>query len=57
MIKIKTDDIELLKEVCESLAYDKIWSDNHNGRRYCVSDEEVANILKLEGLDVEIEKE
>lgn len=55
MIKIKTDNIELLKEVCESLAYDKIWSDNHNGCRCCVLEEEVANILKCEGLDVDIE--
>ena len=44
MIKILTDDIELLKEVCESLAYDLIMECDSDFR-YDVSDNEMADCL------------
>lgn len=54
MIKILTDDVELLKEVCESLAYDL--EQYANPSQFTVSDEQVANSLRCEGLKVEVEK-
>lgn len=54
MIKILTDDVELLKDVCESLAYDL--EQYANPSQFAVSDEQVANSLRCEGLEVEIEE-
>ena len=51
MIKILTDDVELLKEACESLAYDL--AQYANPSQFTVSDEQVANSLRCEGLEVE----
>lgn len=54
MIKIVTDDVELLKEACESLAYDL--EQCANPSQFTVSDEQVANSLRCEGLKVEVEE-
>ena len=57
MNKILTDDVELLKEACESLAYDLEQYANHaNPYQFTVSDEQVANSLRCEGLEVEVEE-
>lgn len=53
MIKIVTDNIELLQDICESLAY-KI-ANYENPNQHSVSDEQVVNILRCEGLEVVIE--
>lgn len=53
MIKILTDDIELLKEACESLAYRLIIAKG-SAFRYTVSDDEIADCLRCEGLKVEV---
>lgn len=55
MIKILTDDVELLKETCESLAYDLIMAKGSQFR-YTVSDDEISDCLKCEGLDVEVKE-
>ena len=55
MIKILTDNVELLKEACESLAYDLIMEDGSEFR-YTVSDDEIADCLRCEGLKVEVEE-
>lgn len=55
MIKILTDDVELLKEACESLAYDLIMAEGCEFR-YTVSDNEISDCLKCEGLEVEVEE-
>ena len=52
MIKILTDDVELLKEACKSLAYDL--EQYANPSQFTVSDEQVANSLRCEGLEVEV---
>ena len=54
MIKILTDDVELLKDVCESLAYDL--AQYANPSQFTISDEQVANSLKCEGLKVEVKE-
>ena len=54
MIKILTDDVELLNEACESLAYDL--EQYANPSQFTVSDEQVANSLRCEGLEVEVEE-
>lgn len=53
MIKILTDDIELLKEVCKSLAYSLIIAEE-NEFGYIVQDDEIADCLRDEGLEVEV---
>lgn len=55
MIKILTDDVELLKEACESLAYSLIMIEG-NAFRYTISDNEIAYYLRCEGLEVEVEE-
>ena len=55
MIKILTDDVELLKDVCESLAYDLIMAKGSQFR-YTVSDDEISDCLKCEGLEVEVKE-
>lgn len=55
MIKILTDNVELLKEVCKSLAYDLIMAEGGEFR-YIASDNEIADCLKNEGLEVEIKE-
>lgn len=55
MLKILTDDVELLKETCESLAYDLIMEDGSDFR-YTVSDDEIADYLRSEGLEVEVKE-
>lgn len=53
MIRIKTDDAELLKEACESLA----WRVAYFYLNPCIrSDKEIAKILRCEGLEVEVEE-
>lgn len=52
MIKILTDDIELLKEACESLAYDL--EQYAHPTQFAVSDEQIADCLRCEGLEVEV---
>ena len=52
MIKILTNDVELLKEACESLAYDL--EQYANPSQFAISDEQVANSLRCEGLEVEV---
>lgn len=52
MIKIKTNDLELLKEALESLAYQIVYLENP--RQYACSDEQIATILRCEGLEIEI---
>ena len=42
MIKILTDDVELLKDVCESLAYDLTMAKGSQFR-YTVSDDEISD--------------
>ena len=54
MIKILTDDVELLKKACESLAYDL--EQYANPSQFTVSDEQVANSLRCEGLEVEVKE-
>ena len=54
MIKILTDDVELLKEACESLAYDL--ERYANPSQFTVSDKQVANSLRCEGLEVEVKE-
>ena len=56
MIKILTDDVELLKDVCESLAYDLIMAEGGEFRYYTVSDDEISDCLKCEGLEVEVKE-
>lgn len=53
MIKILTDDVELLKNVCKSLAYDFIMAEGGEFR-YVASDNEIADCLRDEGLEVEV---
>ena len=53
MIKILTDDVELLKEVCRNLAYSLIIAEE-NEFGYIVSDNEIADCLKYKGLKVEV---
>lgn len=55
MIKILTDDVELLKEVCKSLSYSLIMAEG-GAFRYIASDDEIADCLRDEGLKVEVEK-
>ena len=54
MIKILTDDVELLKEACESLAYDL--EQYANPSQFAISDEQVANSLRCKGLEVEVKQ-
>ena len=54
MIKILTDDVELLKEACESLAYDL--EQYANPSQFAISDEQVATSLRCKGLEVEVEE-
>ena len=55
MIKILTDDVELLKDVCESLAYSLIMTSG-GAFRFTVSADEIADCLRDEGLEVEVEE-
>ena len=57
MIKILTDDVELLKEVCETLAYNLIMAEGGEFRYYTISDDEISNCLKCKGLKVEVEND
>lgn len=56
MLKIKTDNIELLKDAVESLAYKLAWVEvrkNHHGLdAFDVTEDTVKNIIKCEGLEV-----
>lgn len=52
MIEIKTDDLELLKEALNYLAYQVVHFENP--RQYDCSDEQIATILRCEGLEVEL---
>lgn len=55
MIKILTDDVELLKDVCESLAYSLIMASGE-AFRFTISADEVVDCLRNEGLEVEVEE-
>jgi hypothetical protein len=55
MIKILTDDVELLKDACKSLAYSLIMTSGE-AFRFTVSADEIADCLRDEGLKVEVEK-
>lgn len=55
MIKILTDDVELLKNVCESLAYSLIMASG-GAFRFTVSADEIADCLRDEGLKVEVKE-
>lgn len=55
MIEILTDDVELLKEACSSLAYALCVREHPNC--YSVRDEWVSEILKCEGLKVVYDEE
>lgn len=55
MIKILTDDVELLKEACKSLARNLIMLEG-SVFRYTVSDNEIADYLRCKGLEVEVEE-
>lgn len=52
MIKILTDDVELLKEACESLSHDLV--QYAYPTQFAVSDEQIADCLRCEGLDVKV---
>lgn len=55
MIKILTDDIELLKDACKSLAYSLIMATEEEFK-FTISEDEIADCLRDEGLKVEVKK-
>ena len=55
MVKILTDDVELLKDVCESLAYSLIMASGV-AFRFTVSENKIADCLRDEGLKVEVKE-
>lgn len=53
MIKILTEDIELLKKACKNLAYE-LAMETGSPFRYTVPNEEIVSILKCKGLETEV---